>query len=154
MSDEKWYWKGNGVFKKDELIKKMKEDIIPDDKKTNEKGYKYLLEEDKADETAKNIAPPTSLKQKSRQSSSIDEDGEEEIVFEYSSRFVADEPTRRSELKSLKQPMKSYWGWYWIVELELEDEVSIISLSSIIFGWFREGWDKEAVPLRARSLQE
>jgi hypothetical protein len=24
MSDKKWYWKGNGVFKKDELIKKMK----------------------------------------------------------------------------------------------------------------------------------
>ena len=46
MSDEKWYWKGNGVFKKDELIKKMKEDIIPDDKKTNEKGYKYFLDED------------------------------------------------------------------------------------------------------------
>ena len=46
MSEEKWYWKGNGVFKKDELIKKMKENIIPDDKKTNEKGYKYLLEED------------------------------------------------------------------------------------------------------------
>ena len=46
MSEEKWYWKGNGVFKKDELIKKMKEDIIPDDNQTSKKGYKYLLEED------------------------------------------------------------------------------------------------------------
>jgi len=46
MNEEKWYWKGNGVFKKDELIKKMKEDIILDDNQTNEKGYKYLLEED------------------------------------------------------------------------------------------------------------
>ena len=46
MSEEKWYWKGNGVFKKDELIKKMKEDINHDGNQTSEKGYKYLLEED------------------------------------------------------------------------------------------------------------
>ena len=46
MSDEKWYWKGNGVFKKDELIKKMKEDIIPNGNQTSENNYKYLGEED------------------------------------------------------------------------------------------------------------
>ena len=33
MSDEKWYCKGKGVFKKDELIKKMKEDIIKKENK-------------------------------------------------------------------------------------------------------------------------
>ena len=52
MSEEKWYWKGNGVFKKDELIKKMKEDIIhqddksPTDNETSEHNYKYLGGED------------------------------------------------------------------------------------------------------------
>ena len=43
MSEEKWYWKGNGVFKKDELIKKMKEDIIPNKNQTIEKGYKLIF---------------------------------------------------------------------------------------------------------------
>ena len=46
MTDQKWYWKGKGVFKKDELIKKMKEDIIYNDNQTSEKGYKYFLDED------------------------------------------------------------------------------------------------------------
>jgi hypothetical protein len=43
---EKWYLKGEGVFTKEQIIKKMKEDIIPDGNQTSEKGYKYLLEED------------------------------------------------------------------------------------------------------------
>lgn len=34
MSQEKWYWKGNGVFSKDQLKKKIKEDIIHQDDKS------------------------------------------------------------------------------------------------------------------------
>ena len=46
MSEEKWYWKGNGVFKKDELIKKMKEDIPHTENKTSEGNYKIFGDED------------------------------------------------------------------------------------------------------------
>ena len=43
---EKWHWKGNGVFKKDELIKKMKEDIPHTENKTSEGNYKIFGDED------------------------------------------------------------------------------------------------------------